>query len=319
MPIGFLTGLGSGLASALLFYSAARGSPLLSPILLLLTPLPTLIAGLGWGWLPAAVGGVAGSLMMAGIASLPFALGYFMALGAPSALLAYLAYLSRPAPADPSRLEWYPAGRLMAALSLYAGALPIAVLPLIGGSYDVLHAPMSDYLHRLSQRAAPEIPFPPLTDDQIAQVADFLIAVLPAVFAGYWLMIFSVNLYLAGRIAKASARLGRDWPDLPSLTYPAGLSLVAVAAFAASFAPAPLGVAGISFSGAMLVAYLTAGLAVVHFIARIRARWLLWLVYGALFVLGPLAPYVALMLVFAGLLEPIVDLRRRFGTVPPST
>ncbi len=35
MPYGLLIGLGSGLVSALLFYSAARGGPLLRPILLL--------------------------------------------------------------------------------------------------------------------------------------------------------------------------------------------------------------------------------------------------------------------------------------------
>ena len=98
MPIGLLIGVGSGLASALLFYSAARGSPLLSSFLLLLTPLPSLLAGLGWGWLPALVGGVAAAAVMLGIASLPFAIGYFLALGGPSALVAYLAYLSRPDP-----------------------------------------------------------------------------------------------------------------------------------------------------------------------------------------------------------------------------
>src|SRR5206468_7976699 len=110
MPVGFLIGLGGGLASALLFYSAARGSPLLSTLLLLLTPLPTLLAGLGWGWLPAAAGAVAGSLVMAIAASLPFAVGYFLALGLPAAIIAHLAYLSRPDPRDPNQREWYPVG-----------------------------------------------------------------------------------------------------------------------------------------------------------------------------------------------------------------
>ena len=69
MPIGFLIGVGSGLASALLFYSAARGSPLLGTLLLLLTPLPSLLAGLGWGWLPAAAGALAGAAVMAVVAN----------------------------------------------------------------------------------------------------------------------------------------------------------------------------------------------------------------------------------------------------------
>ena len=101
MPIGFLIGLGGGLASALLFYSAARGSPLFGTLLLVLTPLPSLLAGLGWGWLPAAAGAVAGALVMTFAANVPFAAGYFLALGLPVVLLPYLAYLSRPQPARP--------------------------------------------------------------------------------------------------------------------------------------------------------------------------------------------------------------------------
>ena len=84
------------------------------------------------------------------------------------------------------------------------------------------------------------------------------------------------------------SRLGREWPDLASLAYPTAFPLLAVAAFAASFAPGVIGVVGTSFSGALLVAYVIAGLALMHFIARGRAPWLLWLVYGALLLLRSL-------------------------------
>jgi hypothetical protein len=151
MQLGLLIGIGGGLASALLFYSAARGSAMLSTLLLLMTPLPTLLAGLGWGWLPAAVGALAGSVVMAVVASGPFAIGYFLALGVPAALASHLTYLSRPDPQDPNAREWYPAGRLLAAMALYGGALPVLVLPLIGGSYDVLREPLAEFFRRLSQ------------------------------------------------------------------------------------------------------------------------------------------------------------------------
>jgi hypothetical protein len=315
MPVGFLIGLGGGLASALLFYSAARGSPLLSTLLLLLTPLPTLLAGLAWGWLPAAAGAVAGSLVMAIGASLPFAVGYFMALGLPAALVSHLAYLSRPDPHDPNRREWYPAGRLIAALSLYGGALPVLVLPLIGGGYEILRAPMGEFFHRLSTRA-PELGLRPLNDQQIEALADFVVAALPGALAAYWVGIFALNLYLAGRIARASGRLGRDWPDLPALAYPPGFPLLAALSLAASFAPGIVGVAGASFTGAMLLAYLIAGLALMHFIARGRAPWILWFVYAGLLVFGP---YAAVALMLGGLLEPALKLKRRFGASPPPT
>ena len=315
MPIGFLIGLGGGLASALLFYSAARGSPLVGTMLLLLTPLPSLLAGLGWGWLPAAGGAVAGALAMAVAASVPFAVGYFLALGLPVVLLAYLAYLNRPQPQDPGKLEWYPAGRLLAALSAYGGALPVLVLPLIGGSYEGLRPTMGEFFRRISTHA-PELGLRPLGDQQIEALSEFVVAALPGALAAYWTAIFTLNLYLGGRIARASGRLGRDWPDLPAMTYPAGFPLLAVLAIAASFAPGTIGVAGTSFTGALLFAYLIAGLTLMHCIARGRWPWILWFIYAGLLLFGP---YMALALIVAGLLDPALKLKRRFGALPPAT
>ena len=316
MPIRFLIGLGGGLASALLFYSAARGSPLLSTLLLLLTPLPTLLAGLGWGWLPAATGALAGAAVMAVAINSSFAVGYGLALGLPTVLVSYLAYLSRPDPADANVREWYPVGRLIAAMALYAGTLPVLILPLIGGSYDVLRAPMGEFLRRLSTRAAPELGLNPLNDQQVAALADLTIAALPGALAAYWFGIFTLNLYLAGRIARASGWLGRDWPDLPAMTYPTGFPVLVALALAATFMPGVIGIAGSSFTGDLLFAYLLAGLALIHFVARVRARWLLWMVYGALILFGP---YAAFALVLGGLLDPALKLRGRFGAGPPTT
>ena len=70
------------------------------------------------------------------------------------ALVAYLAYLSRPhAAAIPAQREWYPAGRLLAAMSLYGGALPVLVLPLIGGSYESCARPWAS--SSAASRSAP--------------------------------------------------------------------------------------------------------------------------------------------------------------------
>lgn len=316
MHYGLIIGLCAGLASAVLFYSAARGSPLIGTLLVLLTPLPSMLAGLGWGWLPAALGAFAGSALMAAIASLPFAVGYFLALGAPVAMAAYLAYLSRPNPDDAAQREWYPAGRLVAALSLYGGALPVLMLPLIGGTYEILRAPMGEFLRRLSARATPDLGMPQLTEVQIDALAELFIYILPGAVAAYWLGIFALNLYLAGRVARASGRLGRDWPDLASLAYPLGFQILLAVALVATFVPGVLGVAGVGLSGSLLLAYFFAGLALMHYIARVRAPWILWLVYtGVLFI----EPYTAILLMMAGLLEPAFKFRQRFGQPPPST
>lgn len=314
MPNGLLIGLGSGLVSALLFYSAARGGPLLRPFLLFLIPLPTLVAGLGWGWLSAAAGAVAGAVIVAAVVNGTVAIGYFFALGVPVALAAYLAYLSRPDPQDPAKREWYPAGRLMAGMAIYAGALPIMLLPLIGGSYESMRPLMSEVLQQFSKRWLP--PGTSLTDQMLAEQTDWALYLLPAGFAVQWLSVCALNLYLAGRIVLASGRLGRDWPDIAALTYPPGFAILLGLALLAANAAGAISTIGTSFAGAFLCAYLLAGLAFTHFVARQRASWLVWLVYLGLIFLWPFVmPAVAL----AGLLDSTFKLKQRFGLSPPST
>lgn len=318
MQQGLLIGLASGLVSALLFFSAAHGGPWLGLLLFLLTPLPPLLAGLGWGWLPAATGALAGSIAMAAVASVSLGFGYFLAVGLPAAAIAYLAYLSRPSDTAPDGREWYPAGRLLAGMSLYAGALPVLALPWMGGSFDGLK-PLAAEMVRAAFKQAGDVRLQAPTEEQVGAFADLVVAVAPSALAVYWLLIVTPNLYLAGRIVGASGHLGRDWPDLPALSYPAGFSLLlGLALLAAAFAPGALGIAGTSFTGALLFAHLLAGLALVHFLARRGARWLLWVVYAGL-LLPVLAPYAAVLVTAAGLIEPALKLKQRLGAAPPPT
>jgi hypothetical protein len=314
MPYVLLIGLGSGLASALLFYSAAEGGGGLGLLLFCLTPLPPMLAGLGWGWLPAAAGGAAGSVAVGAIAGASLGLAYFLAVGLPAAAAAYLTYLSRPSPFEPDKREWYPLGRLVAALSLYAGALPVLALPWSGGNFEALR-PVALDLIKLAAKQSNELHVRPPTDAQIDAMADLAVALVPAAMAVYWLLIMAPNLYLAGRIAGASGRLARDWPDLPAFTYPSGFPLLLGAALLASFAPGTLGIVGTSFTGALMFAHLLAGLALVHFIARRGARWVLWVTYAGLLFLQP---YGAILVAIAGLIEQILKLKQRLGAPPPS-
>src|SRR6185295_9173636 len=103
-----------------------------------------------------------------------------------------------------------PPGRLLGALALYGGALPVLVLPLIGGTYDILRPPMAEFLRRVSVRTSAEFGMKPLSDVQIEALAEYFVGVLPGVLAAYWLAVFTLNLYMAARIALASGQFGRD-------------------------------------------------------------------------------------------------------------
>jgi hypothetical protein len=314
MPIGIIVGLGSGLVSALLFYSAARGGPLLRPFLLFLIPLPSLVAGLGWGWLAAVAAAVAGAVGVGAIVGATTAAGYLLALGLPVALAAYLAYLSRPGSADPEAREWYPAGRLLAGMALYAGALPLMLLPLIGGSYETLRPLMSEVLQQFAKRWLP--PGATLSEQALADQTEWALFLLPAGFAAQWLVLCAFNLYLAGRVVRASGLLGRDWPDLSAISYPPALSVLLGLALLSAAAGGLIGTVGVSVTGALVAAYLLGGLALTHFIGKRRAPWLVWVVYLGLFFVWP---FFMPLVVLAGLLESTFQLKQRFGFSPPST
>jgi hypothetical protein len=324
MRSDIVIGLGAGVATALLSFSATRGSsPLLLILLGLLAPLPSFIAGLGWGWLSAAASAVSGALvtglaagLLAGAASAPAsAAAYFMMLGVPTIMVAYLAYLSRPNPYDNEAREFYPPGRLTAAMALYAGAMPVLFLPFIGGSYEALREPIGKELGAASQRVA-ELGVRPLTEEQMQAVTDLFVGKFPAALAAYWLIVFTLNAYLAGRIALASGRLERDWPDIPAMAYPLGLPLALAAGILASYAPGAVGIAGTSFTGALLLACFLGGLTLVHFLARGRAPWAPWLVYAALILL---IPYAAIAVTVGGLVDAVFKLKQRIGAAPPSS
>jgi hypothetical protein len=316
MPYGLIIGLGSGLASALLFYSASQGGGWVGLMLFCLTPLPPMLAGLAWGWVAAAAGAVAGSFAVAAIAAAPLGVAYFLAVGLPAPFVAYLAYLSRPSAGDETRREWYPLGRLLAALCLYAGALPVLALPWTGGSFEALR-PLATDMIKVVVKQSDELRLRPLSDAQIDAMADMAVLVAPAALAVYWLLIMMPNLYLAGRIAGASGRLGRDWPDLPGFTFPAGFSLLLGLALAAAYlGSGAVRIAGTSFTGAVMFAHLLAGLALVHFLAQRGARWLLWVTYAGLLLLQPCG---AILVAIAGLIEQTLKLKQRLGAPPSST
>lgn len=314
--LGLLIGLSGGLASAVLFYSAAHGSPALSAVLLLLTPLPTLIAAIGWGPLAALTASLACALVMSATVSLASAVGTLVSLGVPAMGISYLAFLSRRVGDDPDVREWYPTGRLLTAVALYGGALPVLLLPLSGGSYDELRAPLADLMRRFSKEAATELRLPPMSEQQQEFAVAMMLKTLPGFMAGYWMIVFSVNTYLAARVAQASGVLARTWPDIPAMKLPKDALVVFLIGVLAVFATGLVSIAGIGMLGAFMVLFFFAGLSLMHSLAQRRTYMVLVMTYGALLLA---APYTAMALLLGGLTDTAFDLKSRFGGPRPVT
>ena len=319
MPFALLIGGLAGLATSIALMAATRGNPLFGALLLMLAPLPTLIAGLGWGLVSAAAAGLVGALVLGAIGGLKLGAASVIALAAPCAALTYLTYLSRPKTGGGGGRDWYPAGRLLAALALIGGAVPIAILPLMGGSYAVLIEPYVELLKQLGRLGSADgsfAAFRAMSDAELASTARIMATVTPGMLAAYWTVFFAINLYLAGRVARTSGRLVRDWPDLAALTLPRAMLALFGLAIGAMTLPGVASVIATSYTGSLAIAFAIGGLAVLHAIARGRWPWLLWLVYGS-FVLTVLGAITMLVAIALGVLEPLLGLRRRLPPPPP--
>jgi hypothetical protein len=320
MPLAsILVGIACGFISAVVLVAALSGGAFLSVLLLFATPLPLMLAGLGWG-LPASIAAAAAAALALVVLKSDLGLGHLFVFGIPAAVITNLAFYrlageGQEGGADP----WYPSGRLLAVLAFFGGAAPLALAPLLGGSYRALQKPIGEALNQMKARFGAELGLNRLSAEELATLARVMADITPAIIACYLVLIFAVNLYLAGRITRASGRLVRSWPDLPGMAYPPGLALGLIVSIVLTFLPGLPALIGICFAGAALMAFFLSGLAVLHAMADGQRPGRLSALYASLFTI--LGPYVLLIVAALGLAEPLIRLRDRYprSPKPPTT
>ena len=312
-----LIGIGAGAASALLSLSLVSGSPI-SLILVFIASLPILIVTIGWSGSVGLIAVAAAAIGLGLIVDWRLPLSYVVSVGAPAWWLGYLAMLARPGeePGDgeqspaPAALEWYPVGRLVVWTAILGAAGIVILIPYLGFDKQTFDATLREFFQRML-RAQPgpdgNLQIPNVRDPKA--LLDILVLVAPPAAALGGTIMFMVNLWLAGRIARMSGRLRRPWPDIPSMELPVAAAGIVAAALAASFLPDILGLIGGVVAAAMLIAYGVYGLAVVHSITRgLSGRVvILGVIYAVLLLQG----WPILILSLVGLIDTAVDIRGR--------
>ncbi len=319
----YMIGIGAGLVSAVLFASTMTGSAL-AMALFYITALPGFLAGLGWGTTAAIVAAVTGAALTS-VLLVPLAgLGYFLTLGLPIAILCHLALLARPEDesggdsGQGAAMEWYPPGRIVAWTALMAGGVAALSVPLFGLDVETYRANLQQILDKMFFSQLPGGAPPGMTKEQMGPVIELLIRALPAASAIVWLAIIMLNMWTAAKIAAASGRMIRPWPDLTLMSYPGTFALGFVAALLGTFTPGILGIVATGFAGAFLVAYILLGLVVLHVLARKSPfrHVILAALYLGIFIFG----WVALVVAMVGIGDPMFRFRERAvggNTNPP--
>jgi hypothetical protein len=318
MPYSLLIGLGAGFVSAVVFASATTG-PMFSRLLLfLLTPLALFLAGLGAGPTIAVIAGIAGTAIVWAAGSAAAAVVFAASQAVPAIVLVYLASLNRT---TATATEWYPAGRIVIAAALLAGAFSVLTLFLLGADIDQLRSTLRGLLEQFVNNELPKMPDAPVLGPQeIDEATSVALALLPAASGISTMGSLLFNMWLAGRITLASGRLQRPWPDLAAISYPVGTPLLfAVATGAAFFAGMP-GLIGSGFAGPLFFAYVLLGLAVVHYVTRGHSwrPFALWGLYLTLFVVNTLASLGLALLGLADAVWPIRKPPASSSAPPPS-
>jgi hypothetical protein len=308
MFLAILAAIGAGALSALLYASASVGT-LGALILVLLAQLPLFMVGLsrGQGERAAALAGAVGLLGIDLTEGLWASVNFALAEAAPAFLVVRQALLRRSRP-DGS-VEWYPAGRLLTWLSLYASAILLAFTLYFmgreGGLEGELQRTFSAMWESLGETMPPEA----------ARMLGMLVDIMPGLGGASWLLITVCNAALAQGLLVRAGRNLRPSPSLRSFALPGWLAgAVTVTAVAGTLLPGTPGFAGRNLGLVLAMPYFFGGVALVHGLAR-RAgaqRGLLIMLYAVLAVVILILSWLAILAIAAlGLIDQVAGLNRR--------
>ncbi len=319
MHTPFPIGLAAGLCSALLFAAGARGNVLFALLLFLLAPLPTFLAGLGWGPKAVSAAAVMGLLTTGLLRGGNPLLVYFVSVALPIPILCWLAHLRRPSAAtsDASAtplLEWFSAGDLLAWIAVMAGLYAALSTFSMGGDIEAVTQAVRTLINHMVKEWVAVGGKAPSEVETVALTRLF-VRVLPAMSAVTWMFMIVTNLWLAGRILRTSGRLSRSWPMLPALHLPPLMTLGFAVALILSFGSGMSSLIATGFASAFVVAYALLGLAVIHWISYGKSGRGITLTVSHVAVM--FAPYGTLPIAVLGFLEPLLRLRSRTVGPPP--
>jgi hypothetical protein len=311
MPL--LIALAAGAASALMFASIISGA-LISLLLFYLAPLPLMVAGLGWGPLAAAIGGIGAATGLGLMFGMPYLIAFVVTVALPAWWLGHLALLGRtvsdgvPAAngvaATAPVVEWYPIGRILVWIAGFAAVTTMAALLTLGTDSAAISSALKRGLMRIMG------PRGSAADGDVETVIDALVTMAPAAAALVAIMTLSLNLWLAAKITVTSGRLHRPWPDLRTAMLPP-MTLVALAvALALAFTGGIVAIFTQIVSSVLLMAYALTGFAALHTLTLGMKSRVLWLssAYAVVMVFG----WPMLAMVILGLADACFGFRQRF-------
>nr|WP_320141984.1 DUF2232 domain-containing protein [uncultured Cohaesibacter sp.] len=303
-----IIGIIAGLCTALLNLSGYVGGMFgLGIFLIILSPLPLMIASLGWGSFTGLIAvlssGVALSLLISPLAGLIF----MVVNSIPPWWLARLTTLNQTN-SETGEVIWYPIDRLLIWIASIACVTSVAMFIPFGFSLDQYRDTISAMMNEVYK--AQQLSLPQGTALTIEDIVSMITWMAP--MASVLMVIFSsvVNLYLAGKVVQKSGRLQRPWPNLHQLILPPVVVFIFLVGFALMFILSGLPqILAQIVAAAFGTAVLLVGLSVLHYMTRQSPARLviLWTTYFLLAIFQ----WIGVVLILLGSAEIFFNIRSR--------
>ena len=297
--------LAAGFAAALMFASITSGAAI-SLLLINLAPLPLMVVGLVWGPLSAAVGGIAATVVIAALFGLPYCIAFALVNVLPAWWLAHLVLLARQrggvAAAGPNEeLEWYPVGRILIWILVFATIITAATLMMMGTDAAAIQSTIRKGWVELLETTGLA-----LNDSTL----DTLVVMAPMGAEMAAIAMLTLNLWLAAKIAATSGRLHRPWPDLKSIALPAVTIAALFAAVVCCFAGGLLAILAQVLTAGLSIVYAMTGFAVLHTLTLAMKSRALWL--GCAYAVVAGFAWALLAVALLGVADAVFGLRQRY-------
>jgi len=297
--------LAAGFAAALMFASITSGAAI-SLLLINLAPLPLMVVGLVWGPLSAAVGGIAATVVIAALFGLPYCIAFALVNVLPAWWLAHLVLLARQrggvAAAGPNEeLEWYPVGRILIWILIFATIITAATLMMMGTDAAAIQSTIRKGWVELLETTGLA-----LNDSTL----DTLVVMAPMGAEMAAIAMLTLNLWLAAKIAATSGRLHRPWPDLKSIALPAVTIAALFAAVVCCFAGGLLAILAQVLTAGLSIVYAMTGFAVLHTLTLAMKSRALWL--GCAYAVVAGFAWALLAVALLGVADAVFGLRQRY-------
>lgn len=268
-----MIGLLAGLASALLLVGAGTPS-FLTIFLFASAALPIFIAGLGWSN-QASIGAVVTAFAVLLVTATPeAALTSAVTTLLPSAWLAHLSTLARPAsdlggPDD--QLVWYPLPQLMLHSATFMVIATLIIGWMIGYNADIVDQIVDNLILALNQSGDPAQANFVLADPETTKAV--LAKLIPFMQSAMWLVILFSAWYFATQIVRLSGRSKRPRDNVHLTLRMPQLALVFLGVgLVLMFFDGAISYIGAAIAGAFASGFMMSGLAVLH----MRAAGKMW-------------------------------------------